>query len=72
MSEDWGLMEVSEEDLVEEARWNHEHHPTKKVTCPECGAYSRYPWEKTFGTQNGTIYVWGGVCKRHGPWSDST
>lgn len=69
---DWGLMEITDEQLIEEARWNHEHHGVPSARCPKCNRFSRHPWEKIFGTQDGTVYVWGGVCKVHGPWSEST
>jgi len=39
---------------------------------PECGWFLAQPWHRTYGTQNGTIHEWGGICKRHGEVRDGT
>lgn len=45
---------------------------SKALHCPDCGRFSRDSWEQTHGTQNGTIYEWGGICIKHGEWMEST
>ncbi|WP_315107031.1 hypothetical protein [uncultured Microbacterium sp.] len=66
---DWG---TTEEDDIECARENHARYPAPYALCPECYRFSAHPWETTFGTQNGTMWAWGGVCKVHGAWTEST
>lgn len=66
---DWGM---SEEDEIACARYNHSHWPARFTQCPDCNLFSAHPWEQSFGTQDGTMWAWGGVCKTHGPWIEST
>lgn len=66
---DWGM---SEEDEIACAQHNHSHWPARFTQCPDCNLFSAYPWEQSFGTQDGTMWAWGGVCKTHGPWTEST
>lgn len=66
---DWGY---SEADEIENAKWNHAHYPARFAACPECNLFSAHPWQTSFGTQNGTTWAWGSVCKEHGPWTEST
>lgn len=44
----------------------------KPLHCPHCGRFSRESWDHASGTQNGTVYTWGGICLIHGEWEDST
>lgn len=39
---------------------------------PQCGLFVAKPWDKTYATQDGTSYEWGGICKRHGEVSDGS
>lgn len=64
---------LTPEEEIEETKRTHERWPAKGAArCPECNLFSAYPWEQEFGTQNGTQYVWGGVCKTHGAWREGS
>jgi len=50
----------------------HPGEHCQPLHCPDCGRYSRHSWDTGgFSTQNGWNQHWGGICIKHGPWSDS-
>jgi hypothetical protein len=52
---------------------DHPGEHATRVQCPDCGRWSAHGWDTgTVRTQNGSTQAWGGVCVRHGTWSDST
>ena len=61
-----------EREEIAFARELHDRHPAPWTRCPDCHRFSAHPWEQSFGTQNGTTYAWGGVCRRHGPWREGS
>lgn len=65
-------LQITAEDEIEWAKDDHATNPAPFAKCPDCQLFSAYPWQKVFGTQNGTIYAWGGVCKTHGAWRDGS
>jgi len=69
---DWANMQTNEADDIEWARGEHAASPAPFAQCPECYRFSRYPWQRVYGTQNGTDYVTGGYCAEHGAWSEGS
>lgn len=69
---DWAELQMTLDDEIEWMKGEHQAHPARYANCPDCNRFSRYPWEKEYGTQDGTIYEWGGVCAEHGPWRDGS
>lgn len=51
---------------------NHPGSHVSGVQCPDCGLFSSHGWEWDTSSENGWGQAWGGVCKTHGEWSDST
>lgn len=63
----------TEADLREHARFMHARQPAKTgIQCPDCYRFSASAWTSSHQTQDGNFYTWGGICKTHGAWSEST
>lgn len=44
----------------------------RPLNCPDCGRFSRHSWDTGgLATQNGWNQHWGGICIKHGEWSDA-
>ena len=72
MAEPEQHLEPTEQDRAEWARELHARKPAKFAQCPDCNLFSAAPWRDLHQTQDGNIYTWGGICKTHGAWSEST
>lgn len=64
--------EITDEDRAEWAREAHKQHPAKFAQCPDCNLFSAAPWSHSYSTMDGTFWSWGGICKTHGAWSESS
>ena len=50
-------------------------HPGRQyapINCPDCGRFSAHSWSWSTYGPDGYYASWGGTCKTHGRWSDST
>ncbi len=66
-----------EDDLPDdwETDWfraEHSFSPAPFARCPDCGRFSRYPWQRTYATENGTDHVIAGICRDHGAWREGS